>query len=292
MRFNIKNLIIYQFNDDSNIANITNELLQEAAFTPCGPTDGTKTGFISPFGDDALMLTVKEHSLITVQTENKILPAAVINRALNEKVKAIEESQLRKIKKTERQSLKDEVLIDLLPKAFSDFQQTYIWINHRDKFIGVATSSYKKAEDYLSVLRKLLGTLKITPLSTENPVEHEFTRWVKEDKAPQHFTVLNTAVLVDSLDNGTIKAINEDLTSDNLHNYINDGRTVTLLRMSYKEQTTFTINKSLILSKIKYSDELYEQADHEDNTKVFESTFLLMAEELSLLLKELMTSFK
>lgn len=179
-------------------------------------------------------------------------------------------------------------MIDLLPRAFTNITQSYIWINHRDKFIGVTTANYKKAEDHLALLRKLLGTLQITPLSVDGSVEKEFTRWIKEDKAPQNFTVLNTAVLVDPIDNGTIKAINEDLTSENLHNYINDGRTVTLLRMSYKEQTTFTINQNLVLSKIQYSDELYEQAEHEDRERVFESTFLLMAEELSSLISDLL----
>ncbi|WP_392559320.1 recombination-associated protein RdgC [Orbus mooreae] len=292
MKFNIKDLIVYQFNDDSNISNITNELLQDAAFIECGPTDSVKTGFISPFSNGDLLLTVKEHALITVQTESKILPAAVVNRELAKKVKEVEEQTQQKVKKTQRLALKDELMMDLLPRAFTNISQTYIWINYRDKFIGVATSSYKKAEDCLSVLRKLLGTLKITPLATDNPVEHEFTNWIKEDKAPKYFTILNTAVLVDPLDNGTIKAINEDLTSSNLHSYIDDGRTVTLLTMSYKERTTFTINKNLILSNIKYSDELCEHVEYEDQDQVFEATFLLIAEELSELFKELMPNFK
>lgn len=112
MSFNIKNLIIYQFDEDSNISKITNDLLKDAAFVECGPTDSIRTGFISPINDDNLLLTVKDHSLITVQTESKILPAAVINRELTKKVKEHEDRNQRKIKKSERLTLKDEVLID------------------------------------------------------------------------------------------------------------------------------------------------------------------------------------
>ena len=44
----------------------------------------------------------------------------------------LEAEQARKLKKTEKDSLKDEVLHSLLPRAFSRFSQTMMWIDTFD----------------------------------------------------------------------------------------------------------------------------------------------------------------
>ncbi len=54
----------------------------------------------------------------------------MIKQALEAKIAKLEAEQARKLKKTEKDSLKDEVLHSLLPRAFSRFSQTMMWIRH------------------------------------------------------------------------------------------------------------------------------------------------------------------
>lgn len=66
---------------------------------------------------------------ICVRKEEKILPSLVIKQALEAKIQKLEAAQGLKLKKMEKGSLKDEVLHSLLPRAFSSFRQTMMWIN-------------------------------------------------------------------------------------------------------------------------------------------------------------------
>lgn len=290
-----KNLIVYTMQDNSNINQINNELLQNIAFVPCDPSDSVRKGFVSPIDNDELMLTIGEHSLLKVRTESKILPSSVINKKLADKVEQLEQKLQRKLKKSERLSLKDELMIDLLPQAFTKDQYTYVWINHRDNFIAVSSSSFKNAEDVLTLLRKELGSLAITPLSSEQPADKIFTQWLREDKAAEKFIIHNDALLIDPIDTGKIKLTKEDLTTDAVKNYLDAGRTVESLSLVYKEQTSFTINTSLVFSKIGYSSEMLDKNDDftpEEKERRVEVDFLLVAEELSSLISDLMKGFE
>lgn len=68
----------------------------------------------------------------------------MIKQALEAKIAKLEAEQARKLKKTEKDSLKDEVLHSLLPRAFSRFSQTMMWIDTVNGLIMVDCASAKK----------------------------------------------------------------------------------------------------------------------------------------------------
>lgn len=66
----------------------------------------------------------------------------MIKQALEAKIAKLEAEQARKLKKTEKDSLKDEVLHSL-PRAFSRFSQTMMWIDTVNGLIMVDCASAK-----------------------------------------------------------------------------------------------------------------------------------------------------
>ena len=82
------------------------------------------------------------------------MPSPVIKQELQAKIERTEAEQHRKLKKTEKDALKDEVLHSLLPRAFSRFNQTFMWIDTVNDLIMVDAASAKRAEDTLALLRK------------------------------------------------------------------------------------------------------------------------------------------
>ncbi|MGJ0580993.1 recombination-associated protein RdgC, partial [Xenorhabdus bovienii] len=88
----------------------------------------------------------------------------VIKKELWSKIEKLEGEQHRKLKKTEKDSLKDEVIHTLLPRAFSKESRTYLWIDNDNQRIVVDANSAKRAEDTLALLRKTLGSLPVTPM--------------------------------------------------------------------------------------------------------------------------------
>lgn len=177
-----KNLMVYRLSREVSLsADEMEKQLSAFSFTPCGSQDMAKTGWVSPMGShsDALTHTVNGQIVICARKEEKILPSPVIKQELQDKIERLEGEQHRKLKKTEKDSLKDEVLHSLLPRAFSRFNQTFLWIDTVNDLIMVDAASAKRAEDTLALLRKSLGSLPVVPLTLENPIELTLTEWVR-----------------------------------------------------------------------------------------------------------------
>ena len=80
-------------------------------------------GWVSPINGQADNVSFVHASqgclMVCAKRQEKVLPAAVINEFLNEKVEAIQDAEGRTVGRKERQSLKDDVMMELLPKAFT-----------------------------------------------------------------------------------------------------------------------------------------------------------------------------
>lgn len=285
-----KKLIVCQFDKNSTINNLNNEILNKLSFTPCGPLDSIKQGFVSPTDDDLLKLDIQGHSLLRVRIESKIIPSSVIKKKTAERIEHLEQQFGRRVTRSEKLTAKDEIMVDLLSVAFTKDQYIYVWINHQDQFIAIETSSFKVADDILSLIRKELGPLSLTPLHTEKPVAPIFKEWVLNDNTPTNFFILNDAVLADPLEgNGKIKLIDENLTADEVKSYLNSGREIKSLSFSYQQRTVFTVNTDLVFHKIHYSSELLDEncdISPDDKAKRIEADFYLVANELAKLIKD------
>lgn len=290
-----KNAIIYRISNPmslmAQLATIEQQLLP-FQFTPCGSNDMAKTGWVpATMFSQTLKHDANGQYLLTVQRQEKILPGPVIKQELAARVAKLESEQGRKLKKTEKDSLKDEVLHSLLPRAFTKDSRTQLWIDITSGLIVVDASSARKAEDALALLRKSLGSLPVIPLTIENPVELTMTEWVRSGNAPAGFAIGDAAELKGILgDGGIAKVKKQDLVSDEIKTHIEAGKLITKLALDWQQRITFTLTDDAILTRLKFCDELIEQNDDIDREDVlarFDADFTLMTGELQSLIKQL-----
>lgn len=293
-----KNAIIYRISNPmslmAQLATIEQQLLP-FQFTPCGSQDTARTGWVPATAfSQTLAHQANGQYLLTVQRQEKILPGPVIKQELNARIAKLESEQSRKLKKTEKDSLKDEVLHSLLPRAFTKDSRTQLWIDVMSGLIIVDASSARKAEDALALLRKSLGSLPVIPLTIENPVELTMTEWVRSGNAPSGFAIGDAAELKAILaDGGIARVKKQDLVSDEIKTHIEAGKFITKLALDWQQRVTFTLTDDAILTRLKFCDELIDQNDDIDREDVlarFDADFTLMTGELSALIKQLVTA--
>jgi len=144
-----RNLSFFRFPSSIHAALATLEdRLVEHPLKPVGPLELGSRGFVSPFGRDepALSHRLGEHTWITLGREDRLLPGAVVNEALAKKLAEIEAKEGRKLGGKARKQLKDDLIHEMLPRAFVKGSRTSASIDAKHGVITIDASSKKSAE--------------------------------------------------------------------------------------------------------------------------------------------------
>ncbi|MGC6405817.1 recombination-associated protein RdgC [Bisgaard Taxon 45] len=291
-----KNLMIYRLTKDLDWASDSlQRALQQCEYHPCQQSDMSKFGWTNPLrGSEMLHFSVGKQILLVAHKEEKILPAHVVKAELEQRIEQLEQKENRKLKKVEKQALKDDVVSMLLPRAFSKNQQTTLWIDTENQLIYVDAASSKRAEDALALLRKSLGSLPVVPLSFANEPSVIMTDWLNKDTPPAWLIPLEEAELTGSQESGIIRCKQQDLASDEIQNLLNAGKFITKLSLEWEEHLSFVLQDDCTLKRLKFADQIREKNDDilkEDYAQRFDADFVLMTGILSKLTAKLLDEF-
>lgn len=265
--------------------------LSENAFTPCGATEISRIGWSPALGRTSSAFTHQADGniLLSLFKEEKILPAPVIKDMVEEKTNTLEAEQNRSATKVERQKIKEDIIFEILPRAFSRMTNTHGYISAENNIIVINASARSKAEDFLATLRRSLGgTLPVTSLSTEKDPSDIFTQWVceKDSESPFLPFLLGTSAKLKAIgdDAPEFQCKNQDLKSKDVINLIESGMYIHSLGLSWDECLSFKLEEDLSIKQIKFFDIITEQNDDVDSSDVLaklDADFSLMAGEIN-----------
>ncbi|MCP5161991.1 MAG: recombination-associated protein RdgC [Hahellaceae bacterium] len=294
-----KNVIFYRFTKPfSTSPEDLESALAEHEFQPCGSVETYRMGWTSPLGRHGVQFThvTQGNILLCLKREEKLLPSTVIKDALAEKVAEIEDQQMRKVRKKEKDEIKEQLIYEMLPKAFTRSRLTYAYISPKDGFIIVDASSPKLAEDLTSFLRKTLGSLPVRIPAVNTAPAFVMTQWIAKDAhLPTGLVSQDDCELRDTgPEGGVVRCKGVALDSDEIAGHLTAGKQVVKLAMEWEENISFLLQEDLSIKRLKFGDSFQEQLDNteaDDAAARLDASFSLMSLELSRLLPALLEAF-
>jgi recombination associated protein RdgC len=279
-----KNLLVYRLTQEIPFdAEALEAALATKLARPCASQELTTYGFVAPFGkgEDAPLVHVsQDFLLISARKEERILPGSVVRDAVKEKVEEIEAEQMRKVYKKERDQIKDEIIQAFLPRAFIRRSSTFAAIAPKLGLILVNSASPKRAEDLLSTVREVIGSLPVRPLTVKVAPTAVMTEWVKTQKAADDFYVLDECELRDTHeDGGIVRCKRQDLTSDEIQLHLSTGKQVTQLSLAWQDKLSFVLDDKLVVKRLRFEELLTNEAEEnggEEALGQLDASFTLM----------------
>ncbi len=233
------------------------EHLAKIPFRPCGPLEMGTIGFVPPLGKNAqtLVHTVSGRIMVCVRSEDKLLPGSVVREILDEKVSEIEEEQMRKVGRKERDHLKEEILQDLMPRAFTRSRMTYFYLDPKLHYLIVNSSSAKQAEELTVLLRKCLGTLELLPPQVKTAPSAVMTQWLLGEHLPAGFVIDDQCELrTPGEQGGQVRIDRQDLGTEEVRAHLEAGKQVVRLALTWSDHLSFVLDESFIVRRLRFLD--------------------------------------
>ncbi|MCR6664014.1 MAG: recombination-associated protein RdgC [Luteimonas sp.] len=292
-----RNLTLFRFPSSVDFSTL-DELLADHPLKPVGALELSSRGFVSPFGRDgeALSHRIGDAIWLTVGGEDKLLPSAVVNDLLAKKLAEMEEKQGRKPGSRMRKQMKEDLVHELLPRAFVRPMRTDALIDIVNGVCAVDTSSRKNGEAVVSEIRHAMGSFPALPLNSEVAPRNVLTGWIAGDPLPDGLSLGEECELKDPMDGGAVvKCQHQDLQSDEIAKHLEVGKQVTRLALTLDDHVSFVLGEDLVIRKFKLLDgavDQLESTEREDLRAELDARFALMSAEFSRLFTVLEKALK
>jgi recombination associated protein RdgC len=293
-----KNLRLYLLQQPFNLsAEALENRLQQKRFQPCGSHDPNSYGWYEPLGrqGESLVQELIGCQMICARQEEKLLPPAVVNEIVDDKVAAMEAEAGRTPGRKERSEMRDEVFQQLLPKAFSRFSNQFAMIDKQQGWILVDAASANKADALISFLRETLGSLPVKPVEVRLAPSFVMTEWLRHPERHNGFQLLDTCELKERTEEpGVVRCKGQDLTAEEMTAHLDAGKDVVKLAVAWEERLSCLIESDMSIKRVRFLDLVQEEAadyQTENAADLFDAHFSLMTLEFRRFIPRLLEVF-
>jgi recombination associated protein RdgC len=276
-------------------------VLQKTRFVPCGPTQPESTGWVAPRGNKSKVLAevIGGHLVLKLCTEKRAVPSSAIKAAVDERIERYKaETGNERVPAKVKKDFKEEVLLDLLPRAFSKRSTTLLWLNPADRFLVVDAGSLGAADRIVSSLLAALlevpgagPALDLQLVHTQSSPSASMAHWLSTREAPWRFTVDRDCELKSADEQkSVVRYARHTLDIDEVGQHIAAGKVPTQLAMTWNDRVSFVLTEAGQVRKLKVLDVVLKEAEDgggkdEDN---FDANVAILTGELSQLIPDLL----
>ncbi|MDP9043718.1 MAG: recombination-associated protein RdgC [Pseudomonadota bacterium] len=259
-----KNLIIYRVGPTwAAHGDALQDALAKSPFLPCAPSQAVSAGWAPPRGlpHAPLLESVDGQWLMTFAVEQRIVPASVVKQRLAERAALIEKETGRKPGKKLAKELKEEVLLELLPRAFTKQSALKVWLNPKDRLLMIDASSPAKADDVVTHLVKAADGLVLTPLNTVQSPAMAMAQWLTTGEAPFGFSVDRECELKSADDTrSAVRYARHPLDIEEIRQHIAQGKVPTQLALTWQGRVGLLLTEAMQVKKVTFLEGVFEGA--------------------------------
>ncbi|MER1968059.1 recombination-associated protein RdgC [Castellaniella sp. GW247-6E4] len=289
-----KNLKLYRLAPKISLTPAALEAaLEPLAFRPGGSQDSQVSGWMPPREDAGLAYASHGQVLLRLHTEKKLLPATVINQASRARALEIEEQQGYKPGRKQMKEIKEQLTMELLPRAFVIAHDTHVWIDTINGWVAIDAAATAKSDEVLGLLAKTLTPFPIVPLHVELSPAAAMTQWLYEDEAPAGFTIdQDTELRATGESRATVRYVRQSVELDDVRKHVQAGKQCTRLALTWNDRVSFVLTENLDIKRVAPLDVLKEHQDAQaaNEAEQFDADMALMCGELARLLTDLVTA--
>lgn len=231
--------------------------------------------------------------MVCMRREQKVIPPSAVKEELEEQVLAIQEAMGRKVFSKEKQSLKEEIVAKMLPRAFIRSTHIFAYIDTKNGYLVLNAGSDKIADSVYELLVESLGSFGAVKLVSEESPGHILNDWL-QNGLPEGWELTGDYELKDLQDERVAKFKDNESENGVLSDLIEDGYQITKLGVRYKGQLKAMLQQDLVIKSIKFMDELLaenDDVDGEDELVKFDADFALMTKTLADFISDVISLF-
>ena len=289
-----KNLIVYRIGPGwaANSAELEAGL-EKMVFVECGATQPVSAGWAPPRGvaHAPLLESVGGQWLMKLVVEQRVLPSAVVKRRVDERAAQIEQATGRKPGKKQQKELKEEVMLDLLPQAFTKQAAIRVWLNPKDRLLLIDASSPAKADDVVTQLVKAVDGLALTPLHTAQSLAAAMSEWLTTGEAPAGFSVDRECELKSPDETkSAVRYARHALDIEEVRQHIANGKVPTQLALTWQGRVSLLLTEAMQVKKIAFLEGVFEGGSKPKKDEAFDADAAIATGELGKLIPDLIAA--
>lgn len=289
-----KNLKVFRLAPTWSLSvNAIEEALEKMAFRPGSSQDMQSLGWVPPAEGLGLVHALNGQLLFSLRADKKLLPSTVVNQVARARAQDIEEQQGYKPGRKQMKEIKERVTEELLPKAFSVYRDTRIWVDTRNHWLVIDAAASAKSDEVLGMLAKVFDPFPVSPLYTEMSPASAMTSWLVDDEAPGGFSIDQDTELRSTSESGAaVRYVRHSLESAEVRKHVENGKQCTRLALTWADRISFVLTDGLDIKRVAPLDVIKENPDvtGANDADAFDTDFALMTGELSKLLDDLINA--
>ncbi len=258
-----KNALVYRFDHwDAQALSAIEARLQAAPFVACSPSQAESVGWVAPRGEKhaALVESVGRQLILQLCTETRAVPGSALKPRLEEMLDQVEKETGRRPKGKRVREMKEEIVHELLPRAFPKQSHTLVWLDAQAQTVLVGATSAKKADALVTRLHELLGGgMALRQVQTQLAPATAMGAWLTEKEAPAGFSIDRECELKQpDSEKAAVRYARHALEIDEIAEHIKQGKLPTQLALTWRGRVSFTLTETGALKKVKLLDGVLE----------------------------------